>query len=58
MSDEVYQKFQFDCEVYSKLKEAETEAVKSAQRFSHQEVFTDLRETLQAKVKKTNNLDY
>jgi hypothetical protein len=43
------QKFQFDSEVYFKLKEAELEAEQTTQRFSHQEVFAGLKKTLQAK---------
>lgn len=50
MSYEAYEKFQFDSEVYFKLKEAELEAEQTSQRFSHQEVFAKLRKTLQAKV--------
>lgn len=54
MSYEAYQKFQFDSEVYFKLKEAELEASQSTERFSHQAVFADLKKMLQAKVENSD----
>lgn len=54
MSYEAYQKFQFESEVYFKLKEAELEAAQSTQRLSHKQVFADLKKTLQAKAQKSD----
>lgn len=54
MSYEAYQKFQFDSEVYFKLKEAELEAEQTSRRISHKEVFADLKKTLQAKAKNSD----
>lgn len=50
MSMEAYEHHQFDSEVYIKLKEAELEARTAGKRFTHKEVFTDLRRKLQEKV--------
>lgn len=47
MSMETYERLQFDSEVYFKLKEAELEAKTTGQRFSHEEVFSDLKRQLQ-----------
>ncbi len=47
MSFESYEKLQFESEIYFKLKEAELEAKQTNQRFSHKEVFSELRKTLQ-----------
>ncbi|NMA25798.1 MAG: type II toxin-antitoxin system Phd/YefM family antitoxin [Clostridiales bacterium] len=47
MSMEAYERHQFDSEVYLKLKEAEIEASSTDKRFSHEEVFGDLRKQLQ-----------
>jgi len=54
MSYEAYEKFQFDSEVYFKLKEAELEAEQTSQRFSHKEVFADLKKMLQAKAENSD----
>ena len=50
MSIEAYEKFQFENEVYFKLKEAELQAKSTDVRYSHEEVFGDLRKKLQDKV--------
>lgn len=49
MSMEAYERHQFDSEVYIKLKEAELEAKTTGKRFTHNEVFSDLRRKLQEK---------
>ena len=49
MSMETYERFQFDSEVYFKLKEAELEAKITGKRFSHDEVFSGLKRNLQDK---------
>ncbi|MGB4313386.1 MAG: type II toxin-antitoxin system Phd/YefM family antitoxin [Natronincolaceae bacterium] len=49
MSMETYERFQFDSEVYFKLKEAELEAKITGKRFSHDEVFSGLKRKLQDK---------
>lgn len=49
MSMETYERFQFDSEVYFKLKEAELEARITGKRFSHDEVFSGLKRKLQDK---------
>ncbi|MDR0840148.1 MAG: type II toxin-antitoxin system Phd/YefM family antitoxin [Christensenellaceae bacterium] len=46
MSSEAYEKMQFESEVYFKLKEAELEARTTNQRFSHKEVFAELKKQL------------
>ena len=43
MSMEAYEKYQFESEVYFKLKEAEYEANNTNKRFSHKEIFDELR---------------
>ncbi|WP_249028807.1 type II toxin-antitoxin system Phd/YefM family antitoxin [Tannockella kyphosi] len=50
MSIEAYEKLQFENEVYFKLKEAELQAKSTDIRYSHEEVFGDLRKKLQDKV--------
>lgn len=50
MSIEAYEKFQFENEVYFKLKEAELQAKSTDVRYSHEEVFGGLRKKLQDKV--------
>lgn len=40
MSYETYEKFQFECEIYFKLKEAEVQAKQTNKRFTHKEVFS------------------
>ena len=47
MSMEAYENLKFEGEVYLKLKEAEEQAAKSNRRFSTQEVFQQLMETIQ-----------
>ena len=47
MSMEAYENLKFEGEVYFKLKEAEEQAAKSNRRFSTQEVFQQLMETIQ-----------
>ena len=49
MSMETFERHQFDSEVYFKLKEAELEAKISGKRFTHDEVFSNLRRKLQEK---------
>ena len=44
MSIEMYERKLFETEVYLKLKEAELEAKSTDKRFTHQEVFAELRE--------------
>lgn len=51
LSMKAYEEHQFNSEVYFKLKEAEMEAKMTNQRFSHDEVFADLRQSL----RKMNN---
>ena len=49
MSIEAYEKLQFENEVYFKLKEAELQAKSTDMRYSHEEVFGNLRKKLQDK---------
>ena len=49
MSIETYVKLQFENEVYFKLKEAELQAKSTDMRYSHEEVFGNLRKKLQDK---------
>lgn len=46
MSMEAYERKLFESEIYFKLKEAELEAKSTDKRFSHEEVFSDLRSRL------------
>lgn len=46
MSMEAYERHQFESEVYFKLKEAELEAETTNKRYSHKEVFNELRSKL------------
>ncbi|HBQ86268.1 MAG TPA: prevent-host-death protein [Syntrophomonas sp.] len=46
MSMEAYESYQFKSEVYFKLKEAELEAKTTDKRYSHKEVFDELRAEL------------
>lgn len=46
MSMEAYESYQFKSEVYFKLKEAELEARTTDKRYSHKEVFNELRAKL------------
>lgn len=50
MSIEAYERKLFESEVYFKLKEAELEAKSTEKRYSHEEVFLDLRSRLANKV--------
>ncbi|WP_249028804.1 type II toxin-antitoxin system Phd/YefM family antitoxin [Tannockella kyphosi] len=50
MSIEAYEKLQFENEIYFKLKEAKLQAKSTDIRYSHEEVFGDLRKKLQDKV--------
>ncbi|MBP2079766.1 type II toxin-antitoxin system Phd/YefM family antitoxin [Oceanobacillus polygoni] len=50
MSIEAYERRLFESEVYFKLKEAELEAKSTDKRYTHEEVFSDLRSRLANKV--------
>lgn len=50
MSMEAYERKLFESEIYFKLKEAELEAKSTDKRFSHEEVFNELRARLADKV--------
>ena len=54
MSIEAYERKLFDSEIYFKLKEAELESKSTDVRYSHEEVFSDLRENLTNKLGKDN----
>jgi prevent-host-death family protein len=54
MSIEAYERKLFESEIYFKLKEAEMEAKSSNVRYSHDEVFSDLRARLANKVGEDN----
>lgn len=54
MSIEAYERKLFESEIYFKLKEAELEAKSTAVRYSHEEVFADLRARLADKVNGDN----
>ena len=54
MSMDAYERYQFESEVYFKLKEAELEARTTQKRYSHKEVFDELRKNL---IKKADNAD-
>lgn len=54
MSYKAYEKLQFESEVYFKLKEAEIQAKLTNQRFSHKEVFDDLKKILKEKPESGN----
>jgi len=54
MSMEAFERYQFQSEVYFKLKEAELEAKTTNTRYSHKEVFDDLRAKLSARVESDN----
>lgn len=54
MSIEAYEKKLFESDIYFKLKEAEFEAKSTDKRFSHEEVFSDLRARLADKVDSGN----
>jgi len=46
MSIEAYEQKQFESEIYFKLKEAELESKTTDKRYSHKEVFDNLRKEL------------
>jgi len=50
MSIEAYERKLFESEVYFKLKEAELESKSTNKRYSHEEVFSDLRTRLVNKI--------
>lgn len=50
MSMETFEKMMLESEIYLKLKEAELEAKSTDKRFSHEEVFNQLRSKLTHKV--------
>jgi len=52
MSIEAYEEKKFESEIYFKLKEAELEAKSTSKRYSHDEVFSDLRSVLSSKMNK------
>lgn len=54
MSMEAFERYQFESEVYFKLKEAELEAKTTSKRYSHKEVFDELRAKLSDKVEPDN----
>ena len=54
MSMETFERYQFESEVYFKLKEAELEAQTTNKRYSHKEVFAELRAKLSDKVESDN----
>ena len=49
MSIEAFERKQFESEIYFKLKEAEIEAKTTDKRYSHKEVFNNLRKELAGK---------
>ncbi len=51
MTYEAYERLNFENEIYHKLKEAEMQAAKQKERFSHKEVFTELKQNLEPKMK-------
>ncbi|MHB8126832.1 MAG: type II toxin-antitoxin system Phd/YefM family antitoxin [Desulfitobacteriaceae bacterium] len=54
MSIEAYERKLFESEIYFKLKEAELEAKSTNVRYSHEEIFSDLRASLADKVGEGN----
>ncbi|MCX7903411.1 MAG: type II toxin-antitoxin system Phd/YefM family antitoxin [Caloramator sp.] len=54
MSMEAYERKLFESEIYFKLKEAELEAKSTDKRFSHEEIFNELRARLEDKVESHN----
>lgn len=54
MSIEAYERKLFESEIYFKLKESELEAKSTDVRYSHEEVFSDLRKDLAEKKGKDN----
>ncbi|HML34247.1 type II toxin-antitoxin system Phd/YefM family antitoxin [Sporomusa sphaeroides] len=54
MSMEAFERFQFESEVYFKLKEAEQEAQLTNTRYSHKEILNELKAKLANKVNTSN----
>ncbi|RLD31983.1 MAG: type II toxin-antitoxin system Phd/YefM family antitoxin [Bacteroidetes bacterium] len=54
MSIEAYEEKKFESEIYFKLKEAELEAKSTNKRYSHDEVFSDLRSVVSSEMKLNN----
>ena len=54
MSIEAYERKLFESEIYFKLKEAELEAKSTDVRYSHEEIFSDLRVSLADKLGEGN----
>ncbi|CVK21903.1 type II toxin-antitoxin system Phd/YefM family antitoxin [Sporomusa sphaeroides] len=54
MSMEAFERFQFESEVYFKLKEAEQEAQLTNTRYSHKEILNELKAKLANKVNTGN----
>lgn len=54
MSIEAYERKQFESEIYLKLKEAEMESKSTDLRYTHEEVFRDLRARLGDKQREDN----
>jgi prevent-host-death family protein len=54
MSMEAFEQHQFKSEVYFKLKEAELEAKNTDKRFSHKEVFDELRDKISSSTESDN----
>ncbi len=54
ISIEAYEEKKFESEIYFKLKDAEFEAKSTDKRYSHDEVFSDLRSVLSSKINKKN----
>ncbi len=52
MSIEAYEAKQFESEIFHKLKEAQTEAESTEMRYSHKEVFSNLRLKVAEKINK------
>lgn len=50
MSIEAYEEKKFESEIYFKLKEAELEAKSTNRRYSHDEVFSEIRSVLSTKI--------
>ena len=51
MSLDSFEKLKFENDIYFKLKEAEMESASTSKRYSHDEVFNNLRKSLEDKVK-------
>ena len=54
MNIEAYEQKLFESELFLKLKEAEIEAKSTKKRFSHDEVFSNLRSTISSKLNSDN----